>query len=87
MWSGRGWRFGRGVLSWKGYKISSMASLPKSEPEPRYLTLAELEAIRGTQAFAVESGRQLQALAAHYRRTNHADLMDPDWEWLAKVWQ
>lgn len=64
-----------------------MASLPKSSPELRYLTLPELEAIRGTPEFEVEYARQLQAVAEHYRQTKHADLLEPDWEWLDKVWK
>lgn len=64
-----------------------MASLAKPNPEPRFLTLEELEAIRGTPAFEVEYARQLRAAADHYRRTKHADLLEPDWEWLDKVWR
>ena len=64
-----------------------MASLPKPNPETQFLTLGELEAIRGTPEFEAEYRRQLQAVAEHYRRTRHADLMEPDWEWLDKVWK
>ncbi len=63
-----------------------MASLPKSDPT-RYLTIDELWAIRGTPEFEAEYMRQLAAIAKHDRESNFADRMEPDWEWLDKVWK
>ena len=57
-----------------------MASLPKPSAEPRYLTLEELEAIKGTPAFEKEYLRQLSAVAAHDRETNCVDRIEPDEE-------
>lgn len=57
-----------------------MASLPKPSPEPRFLTLEELEAIKGTPAFEVEYYRQLSSVAERDRRNQCADRIEPDEE-------
>lgn len=64
-----------------------MASLPKPLPERVPMTAEELLAIRGTPEFEEEYRRQLLAIAEHDRRNNFADRMEPDWEWLEKVWK
>lgn len=64
-----------------------MASLPKSEPNWVPMTAEELLAIRGTPEFEIEYKRQLTAIAKHDRESNFADRMEPDWEWLDKVWK
>jgi hypothetical protein len=56
-----------------------MASLPKSEPTPRFLTAEELLEIRGTPEFAVEYRRQMLAIAEHDRRNGNADWPEVDW--------
>jgi hypothetical protein len=56
-----------------------MASLPKSEPSPRFLTARELLEIRGTPEFEVEYRRQMLAIAEHDRRNGNADWMEVDW--------
>ncbi len=63
-----------------------MASLPKPDPK-RFLTIDELWAIRGTPEFEAEYKRQLDSIAKHDRENNYSDRMEPDWEWLDKVWK
>jgi hypothetical protein len=56
-----------------------MASLPKSDPSPRFLTAEELLEIRGTPEFYAEYRRQMLAIAEHGRRNGNADWMEVDW--------
>jgi hypothetical protein len=60
-----------------------MASLPKSDPSPRPLSIDELFAIRGTPEFDAEYRRQLAAIAEHDRRTHNSSRMEVDWESLS----
>lgn len=63
-----------------------MASLPKSDPSPRFLTALELLEIRGTPEFDVEYRRQMLAVAEHDRRNGNADWAEVDWESI-KGWE
>jgi hypothetical protein len=63
-----------------------MASLPHSEPSPRFLTAEELLEIRGTPEFEAEYRRQMVAIAEHDRQTHGADRMDVDWSSI-KGWE
>lgn len=60
-----------------------MASLPKPDLTPRFMSLEELLAIKGTPEFEAEYRRQMEFIAEHDRRTNNADRMEPDEEDLA----
>jgi len=60
-----------------------MASLPKLDPAPRFLTAEELLAIRGTPEFDIEYRRQMAVIAEHDRRTSNANRMEIDWEALS----
>jgi hypothetical protein len=60
-----------------------MASLPKSDPTPRFLTAEELLTIRGTPEFEIEYRRQMAVIAEHDRRTGNANRMEIDWEALS----
>lgn len=63
-----------------------MASLPKPTPEPPFLSLEELEAIYGTPAYEEECQRQMRALVEHNRQIGYRDRVEPDGEWLDRVW-
>ena len=68
-----------------------MASLPKYEPSPRFLTAEELLEIRGTPAFETEYRRQVLAVAEHTRRLGRnegAEFFDwnvPGWTYDAEL--
>jgi hypothetical protein len=64
-----------------------MATLPKPDPIPSYMTAEELLAIRGTPEFEVEVRRQMLAIAEHDRRLKPENRFPIDWEALDKVWQ
>ena len=53
-----------------------MASLPKPDPTPRYLTAVELLAIRDTSKFEVEMRRQMAALDESKRRKGIPEMME-----------
>ena len=53
-----------------------MASLPKPDPTPRYLTAVELLAIRDTPKFEVEMRRQMAALDESKRRKGIPEMME-----------
>lgn len=55
--------------------------------EPGPMSLDELWAIRGTPEFNAEYRRQMERVAEHDRRTNHADRWEPDWAALENVWK
>lgn len=66
-----------------------MASLPKPDPNFDWIPMSieELFAIRGTPEFDIEYRRQRKALAEHNRQNQNRERIEPDWEYLDKVWK
>jgi hypothetical protein len=64
-----------------------MATLPIPDPTPRFLSVEELLALRGTPEFETEFRRQRLYLAEHDRLTKPEDRFPVDWEAIDKVWK